>query len=385
MAAIRNALIVGGGIGGLTLGTALAQRGIACEILEIKKQHSVLGVGIIQPGNVLRALRTIGVLEQCLAEGFPANERRYHDTHGRMLVASPATRIAGDDVPAISSLPRTALHRILLDAALRAGAKVSMGTTLAGFTDGGAGIKATLSDGRELTSDLLVAADGIRSPLRRQLFPDAPDTRYSGYGCWRVTLPRPDDITFSGIYQGANGTKAGLIPLTQKTMYLYLVTTEPGNPWMDPAEQHRLLRERLAGYGGIVGSIRDGLNPQSEVYYAALEEVVQPAPWYRGNALLIGDAAHASLPHMAQGAAMAIEDALVLAELAAQDLPAPERMNRFMSRRLDRCMYVQNTSHAMADSELNYTPEKVLQHQEYLREHFPAMWKKNEMRLMEAI
>ena len=385
MAAIKKVLVVGGGVGGMTLGIALGQRGIACEILEIKKQHSVLGVGIIQPGNVLRALRTLGVLEECLAAGHQANERRFHDNDGNLLVASLAGRIAGPDVPAISSLPRVALHRILLDAAQRAGAKVSMGTTLSGFTDTANGVEARLSDGREMHCDLLVAADGIRSPLRQQLFPDAPDTRYSGYGCWRVTLPRPEDINFSGIYQGANGTKAGLIPLTQKTMYLYLVTTEPGNPWMDPAQQHRLLRERLSGYRGIIGEIRDGLNPQSEVYYAALEEVVQPAPWYRGNALLIGDAAHASLPHMAQGAAMAIEDALVLAELAAQDLPGTERLSRFMARRFERCMYVQNTSHAMADSELDYTPEKVLQHQAFLSAQFPAIWEKNEKRLAEAI
>ena len=385
MAGIGKVLIAGGGIGGLTLGIALGQRGIECEILEMKKQHSVLGVGIIQPGNVLRALRTLGVLDRCLAAGFPANERRYHDNEGRLLVASPAGRIAGPETPAISSLPRVALHRILLDAASRAGAKVSMGTTLAGFTDTGEAIEATLSDGLDIRCDLLVAADGIRSTLRNQIFPDAPNTRYSGYGCWRVTLPRADEINFSGIYQGANGTKAGLIPLTQKTMYLYLVTTEPGNPWMDPAQQHLLLRERLNGYGGIIGDIRDGLNPQSEVYYAALEEVVQPAPWYRGNAVMIGDAAHASMPHMAQGAAMAIEDALVLAELCALELPGTERLARFMARRLERCMYVQNTSHAMADSELDYTPEKVLQHQAFLSQHFPAIWDKNEKRLAEAI
>ena len=122
MAGIGKVLIAGGGIGGLTLGIALGQRGIECEILEMKKQHSVLGVGIIQPGNVLRALRTLGVLDRCLAAGFPANERRYHDNEGRLLVASPAGRIAGPETPAISSLPRVALHRSLLDAASRAGA-----------------------------------------------------------------------------------------------------------------------------------------------------------------------------------------------------------------------------------------------------------------------
>jgi 2-polyprenyl-6-methoxyphenol hydroxylase-like FAD-dependent oxidoreductase len=385
MPKIQKVLIVGGGVGGLTLGTALGARGIACEVLEIKNQHSVLGVGIIQPGNVLRALKGMGLLQACLDAGFPTVERRYHDNDGRLLVSLPTARMAGDDSPGVSSLPRPALHRILLDAATRAGAKVCMGTTLKSFIDGGNGIEAALSDGRQVSADLLVAADGIRSSLRGMLFPDAPQTRYSGYGCWRVTLPRPADMNYSGVYQGSNGTKAGLVALTRETMYLYLVTTEPGNPWMAPDQQHALLRKRLQGYGGIIGEIRESLHAGSDVYYAALEEVVQPPPWYRGNAILIGDAAHASLPHMAQGAAMAIEDALVLAELAALDLPMPERLERYMSRRYDRCMYVQNTSHAMADSELDYTPEKVLQHQAYLTENFPAMWRKNDSRMAEAI
>jgi len=149
----------------------------------------------------------------------------------------------------------------------------------------------------------------------------------------------------------------------------------------------RINKVLIAG-GGIVGEIRDGLNPHSEVFYAALEEVVQPPPWYRDNALLIGDAAHASLPHMAQGAALAIEDALVLAalaELAELEVEMPERLSRFMARRHERCMYVQNTSHAMADSELNYTPEKLQQHQAYLTEHFASIWRTNEVRLAETI
>ena len=91
----------------------------------------------------LRALRTIGVLEACLAAGHPANERRYHDPEGRLLVVSPMTRIAGDDTPAVSSLPRVDLHRILLEAATRAGAKVHMETTLRDFVDQGSSVTAT--------------------------------------------------------------------------------------------------------------------------------------------------------------------------------------------------------------------------------------------------
>ena len=143
--------------------------------------------------------------------------------------------------------------------------------------------------------------------------------------------------------------------------------------------------EALSGYGGIIGEVRDGLDDKSDIVYTALEEVALPPPWHRGRVQLIGDAAHASLPHMAQGAAMACEDAVVLAELCALDLPMEERLARFMSRRYERCQYVQKVSHAMADSQQDYTPETVAKVQAFLTREFPAMWEKNHARLAEPI
>ena len=154
-------------------------------------------------------------------------------------------------------------------------------------------------------------------------------------------------------------TKAGLIPLTRETMYMFLVTTEPENAHKPREQLAPLLRQALSGYGGIIGEVRDGLDDKSDIVYTALEEVALPPPWHRGRVQLIGDAAHASLPHMAQGAAMACEDAVVLAELCALDLAMEERLARFMSRRYERCQYVQKVSHAMADSQKDYTPETV--------------------------
>jgi 2-polyprenyl-6-methoxyphenol hydroxylase-like FAD-dependent oxidoreductase len=385
MPALRNVLVAGGGIGGLALGAALASRGIATDVVEAKPAHSALGVGIIQPGNALRAMRALGVLEECLAAGFPVWERRYHDTGGRLLVAAPALCMAGPDAPAYSALPRPALHRILSGAAQRAGVHLRMATTVSFLQQTLNTVEVSFSDGREAAYDLVVGADGIRSSLRRQLFGAGYEPRAAGYGCWRLTLPRPDDVDFSGIYQGGNGTKAGLMPLTRESMYLYLVTPEPGNPWMAVEALPELLRERLQGYGGLIGDIREGLDDGSDIVYAALEDVLLPAPWHRDRVLLIGDAAHASLPHMAQGAAMAVEDALVLAELATADMSMEERLATFMRRRYDRCQYVQQTSHAMADSELDYTPAKVREHQEFLRINFPQMWHRNELKLAEPI
>jgi 2-polyprenyl-6-methoxyphenol hydroxylase-like FAD-dependent oxidoreductase len=385
MARVREALIVGGGIGGLTAATALSRRGIRTDVAEIREKDDRLGVGMIQPANALRALSTIGVVDSCLDAGFASDERRYFDARGRQLVAYTSARSAGRDFPAANCMPRPALHAILKDAARQAGANVALGTTATEMTQTPDGIDVQLSDGRRRRYDLVIGADGIRSRVREAQLGGRREPDFSGYGCWRVSLPRPPEITYHGIYQGINGTKAGLVPLTRETMYLYLVTNEPGNPWMAPERLHELLRDRLHGYEGVIGEIRDSLNDAKDVVYTPLEEVALAAPWFRGRVVLIGDAAHASLPHMAQGAAMAVEDAVVLAELAAADLTMEARLGQFMARRYERCRYIQETSRRTADDQQGSDPGQVAAHQEYLRENFPRLWTDSERRLAEPI
>jgi 2-polyprenyl-6-methoxyphenol hydroxylase-like FAD-dependent oxidoreductase len=384
MAAVRSVLVVGGGIGGLALGTALAQRGIEADVVEIKDAHSPLGVGIIQPGNALRALDAIGVARACVEAGHPMHRRRYLDSHGRELVARDMLQVAKPPLPPQNALPRPALHHILHEAALKAGASVRMGTRWIGLEETGEGVTVTFADGSSRRYDLVVAADGIRSELRAKLF-GVVEPRYSGYGCWRVTLPRPPDMVSNETWQGVNGTKGGLIPLTRETMYLFLVTTEPEHAHKPREQLAPLLKAGLEGYGGLIGEIRDSLDATSDINYAALEETALPLPWHRGRIQVIGDAAHASLPHMAQGAAMALEDAVVLAELCAEDLTPEERGQRFAARRYERCMFVQKTSRAMADSQQDYTPETVLEQQEILSREFPQRWIQNDSKMAEPI
>jgi 2-polyprenyl-6-methoxyphenol hydroxylase-like FAD-dependent oxidoreductase len=385
MPKIRNTLIVGGGIGGLTLAVALQHRGIHAEVVEIREDDARLGVGLMQPANGLRALRAVGVEKACLEAGFPIDERRYFDWQGMELVRHQALRAADPDLPYQNGITRPALHDILKRAARESGARLERGVTIAEMTDREDGVEVKATNGEYGRYDLVVGADGIRSQLRGRLFGGEHKPRYSGYGCWRVSCTRPSALTYHGTYQGSNGTKAGLVPLSADTMYLYLVTNEPGNPWMEADRLHQALRERLHGYGGIIGEIRDGLDDPKAVVYSALEEVVLDPPWFLGRAILIGDAAHASLPHMAQGAAMAVEDAVVLAELADADVGMAERFAQFMRRRVERCRFVQQTSRGMADSEQGSTPAKVIEHQEYLRQNFPRMWTANEVTLAAPI
>jgi 2-polyprenyl-6-methoxyphenol hydroxylase-like FAD-dependent oxidoreductase len=341
---IRRVLIVGGGIGGLTLAVALARQGLNAEVIELKPEAGVLGVGIIQPGNALRALRDLGLLDECLAQGFQIDDYVMYDAAGGYIGRMKLLRIAGPTVPAVNGLPRIALHRILTKAAEDGGARIRLGLTVNSITSFDDRVDVVLSDGSKETYDLVVGADGIRSHVREMIFGAAYVPQFTGHGVWRFTLPRLPEVDHQIMYYGV-GVKAGLMPVSSDQMYLLLVTNEPDNPRMPPEQLDRLLRERLQPFTApLVTKIRDQINDPSDVIYGPIEEVILPPPWFRQRVLLIGDAAHASGPHVSQGATMAIEDASVLAELIGRSLSAEDVLAQFMARRYERCKFVQDTS-----------------------------------------
>jgi 2-polyprenyl-6-methoxyphenol hydroxylase-like FAD-dependent oxidoreductase len=201
-----------------------------------------------------------------------------------------------------------------------------------------------LSDGSEETYDLVVGADGIRSHVRQMVFGRQFEPQFTGHGVWRFTVRRTPDVTHQIMLYGV-GVKAGVMPVSNDQMYLLLVTNEPGNPWMPAENLDRLLRERLQPFTApVVTAIRDQIDDPSKVIYGPIEEVILPPPWFRGRVLVIGDAAHASSPHVSQGATMAIEDAIVLAELIGQNIPGDLVLEQFMARRYARCKFVQDVS-----------------------------------------
>ena len=382
--AVDNVLIVGAGIGGLTLGAALGQRGIEAEIVEIKPTHQVHGVGILQPGNALRALKTIGVFDECLAAGFQTDEYRYLDADGGLIAKLRLLRIADPNRPAINMLPRPALHRILTGAVERAGVRVRLGVTVRELEQRDGRVTASFSDGKTGSYDLVVGADGIRSSIRRMIFGNI-EPQFTGHGVWRYTTSRPAELDYQCMYLGV-GAKAGLVPLTDETMYLLLVTNEPDNPWMAADELHVLLRKRLAQFGHLVGPVRESIADPCSVVYGPIEEIILPPPWYQGRVVLIGDAAHASSPHIAQGAAMAVEDAVVLAEMLTGEARVPETLDQFMRRRYERCKFVQDTSRQVGiDGNLEDADQCRLRNERYRRIFSEPQPRPHELRLAEPI
>lgn len=352
----RRVLVVGAGIGGLAAGTALAQRGAEVEIVEINPTHQVLGVGINQPANSLRALRAVGVLDECLQAGFQFDRARFCDASGKLIVEVPSE--LGGDVPANNALTRPALQRILLGAVSRAGANLRRGVTISDLWQDADRVQVDFSGGGSGEFDLVAAFDGINSAMRRHLFGSAYEPVFTGYGCWRVPFPRPADVACTHIFQGI-GAKPGVIPLNEDEMYMFLVTPEPGRPRHDPAKFDVLVRERMAGFTGLPGELRDSITGPDGIVYSPLSEVMLPLPWHQGRVVVLGDAAHACVPHITQGAAMALEDAVVLAELLDTAMPVEQALAALGGRRWPRCKLVQDVSHQTLFSEMSVTADTL--------------------------
>jgi len=201
---------------------------------------------------------------------------------------------------------------------------------------------------------------------------------FTGYSVWRLTMPRPAQVTNTMLFQG-NGTKAGVIPLSQDSMYLLHVTAETGNPYMPSDQMADLLKERLAGYGGLVGELRDSITSSDSIVYSPLSEVLLPSPWYDDRTIVLGDAAHACAPHLTQGAGMALEDAVALAEeLAAPDRGVNASLQAFMERRYDRVKLVQDVSHRILFGEMAVTAQTLPQAVEHMRHALPGQMKQVE-------
>lgn len=343
-------LIVGGGIGGLTSAIALRQRGFDVTIVERDPEWSVYGVGIIQQANVVRAVAELGILDDYLASSFPFNAVEMFAPDGTRVAVIPSPRLAGENFPSQLGISRPALQRVLADRAKALGTQIRLGITTETLNDDGSGVDVTFTDGTRDRYDLVIGADGLYSATRQQLFPDAAKPEFTGQAVWRYNLRRPDDVENLQAYTGRVGL--GLVPLSSETMYMFVTSPEPGNPWLPLEGRAAAMRQRLQGAAPQIAKLAEQITDDSAVVYKPLEALFVEGPWHKGRVVLIGDAVHATTPHLGQGAGMAIEDSLVLAEeLARADTPEAA-FERFQARRFDRCKFIVESSISVGEFQL---------------------------------
>jgi len=330
--AARTAVVVGGGISGLATAIALSGRGWDVRVLERAPEFAEVGAGISLWSNALRALEAIGpgIADKVRGLGGAELYGGIQHRNGRWLTRADAVELTRRLGPVLM-LHRADLLRTLLDAvapeALVAGAEV----TGVGFDGKSVTVTHTGGEGR---GDLLVGADGIRSTVRRLVWPDMAPPRYAGYTAWRwVTPPLPGGPDGGGETWGA-GTRFGRAPLPDHRMYCYATANTPEGV-TGPTGEVAELRARFAKWHDPIPALVEAA-AGTEVLRHDIYELPDVRPYARGRVVLLGDAAHAMTPNLGQGACQALEDAATLGAVLARDgdvVPALVRYDRLRRER----------------------------------------------------
>jgi 2-polyprenyl-6-methoxyphenol hydroxylase-like FAD-dependent oxidoreductase len=347
---MKKILIVGGGLGGQSVAIALRKINIEAEIVEINTTFNVYGVGIIQQANALRALDAIGVGQEAIRRGSPYGQVKMCLPNGHQIgLAGPPP---SEKYPSHNGISRKLLHDILFEEAQNLGVKYRMGLSVATLDQELDGVKVTFTDGSEGFYDIVIASDGINSKVRNMVFGETKPS-YVGLSVWRYPFKRHEDLDTGYMYFGKK-SKVGFIPMTTDTMYMFVVTAEgEENPIIPENELVPRLKSYLKEYPvKIAQEVMEQITDSNLVNYRPLESLRMSAPWFKGRVVVLGDAAHATIPQLGSGAALAIEDAVVLAEEIQKGGEISDIFGAYMKRRFDRCMMVVNASETLGEWEL---------------------------------
>ena len=332
-------LVVGGGIAGLGVARALRQSGLTADVVEREPAWSHTGAGIYLPGNAARALRVLG-LESAVAErGSVITRQRFCDHHERLLADIDVATLWGDVGPCLA-LHRADLHEVLASHGDPVLARLGMSVRRLSQHDDTVTVE--FADGTADRYDLVIGADGIHSTVR-QLAVGGRHVRPVGQVALRFVTECSPEVTTWTVLLGRRVTFLA-VPIGRGQVYCYCdaPSYRTPRPWGDDVKG--ALVELLTGFAAPVPAILDTLGPDNAVHVAAIEEVTLDR-WSQGSVLLVGDAAHATSPNMAEGAARALEDGLVLAECLASEGNIAQAAATFQARRRPRTHWVRTQTH----------------------------------------
>lgn len=369
--AVKRVLVIGGGFSGMATAISLRKVGIEVDLVEIDPEWRVYGAGITLGGATLRTFQDLGILDEFLEQGFASNGTELCTPDGKLIATLPTPSLIGGTVPGNGGVMRPVLARIMEKATRGVGGvDIRLGCTFTEIDQQADGVDVTFTDGQRRRYDLVVGADGLFSKVREAVFSEAPKPRYSGQAVWRAVLPRPAEIACTRIWTGLN-TKVGVNPVSQEEMYLFVNEVRPTNAFVEPSTFVAQLKDLLAPFPDpLVQSMREQLADDATIIFRPLEGMLMPAPWYRGRVVLMGDAVHATTPHLGSGACIGIEDGLVLAEELARGT-LEQALSRYMERRWERCRMVVENSLRLGQIEIAGGDKQ--EHAEIMRRSFAAL------------
>jgi 2-polyprenyl-6-methoxyphenol hydroxylase-like FAD-dependent oxidoreductase len=341
----RKVLVVGGGAAGNAVTVLLRRAGIAVDLIEARADwNATAGSGITLQGNALRVLRELGVWERVQESGYGFGSVGITAPDGTVLHVADDIRTGGDDLPATVGMQRPQLQQILIDAVRASGAGVRLGTTATSLEQDDDGVSVRFSDGGEGRYDLVIAADGLGSTTRAAIgITVRPEP--TGMAIWRVAAPRPEGLVRTDLAYGGPAYIAGYCPTSDTTIYAYVVEAKRDRASL-PADSHAAEMRRLtSAYGGFWPQITEHITDPAKVNYTWFDRMLVEGSWHRGRVVLVGDAAHCCPPTLAQGAALSLEDALVLSELlTAADEWDEALFQAYYERRIERVRTVVEAS-----------------------------------------
>ncbi|WP_084960190.1 FAD-dependent monooxygenase [Thermoactinospora rubra] len=327
---MRRAAVIGAGIGGLTAAVALRRRGWEVTVLERAARLEPVGAGLAIAANALKALDTLGLGDEVRGLASIQGTAGLRRWDGRWLTRTTEDRAAARFGDSVVLLRRATLTGMLLDR-LPEGA-LRLGVTVESVAD----LRA------DLGADLVVAADGIHSAARRELFPGHPRPVYAGITAWRALVPRPAGVTLRTTESWGPGLVFGVMPMADEWVYLYATDTLPAGTVL--ADEKAELLRRFGHWHDPIPHLLEAADNarilRNDVYHLR-----EPLPaMHRGTVALLGDAAHPMTPNLGQGACQAIEDAVVLAACAD---PEGHGLERYTAARLRRTAMVTARSAAI--------------------------------------
>lgn len=335
-------VIAGGGIAGLATATALARVGIGVTVVERAPVLGAVGSGLVLAPNGVAALDAISpsLGAAVRAAGYvaaPGEARPWLSPAGDVLSTDPIGELAERWGTPQVSVRRSALQAALLDAARAAGVTVRTGAWVSGHVDHGDLVEVRCDDGRTLVAAALLGADGVRSVVRERLLSDgAPN--YCGYTSVRGECAAPVGLPY-GFVAAGGGTH--LFAAAVGPGLLYWAAKLDAAPGVWPAKAPSAARAELLGLlagwdSRIVDAVRE---PGALVVTDVLDR--DPVPrWSFGRVTLLGDAAHPMSPAVGQGASLALEDAVVLAECLRRETDVVDALAAYSEVRAPRAAAV---------------------------------------------
>lgn len=336
-----KALVVGGGIGGLTLAIALRQRGVDCAVFESAPAIEAIGAGIGLWPNAIRALKSLGIGDAVVAAGRPIHRGQLRETDGSLIVDSDQRWLEAEAGAPLIALHRADLQSILYNAL--PGGVVRLGARFTGFDQNTPAVKARFADGTEATGDALIGVDGLRSAVRASLRPEI-QPRYAGYVAWRGIVDDADGLGLDATSEtwGA-GARFGIVPIGPRRIYWFATANRAGGLRRTDDERRAELLSRFGGWHQPIRELIDR-TPAGRILENDIEDLRPFRGWSRGRVALLGDAVHATTPNLGQGACMAIESAVVLADQLAGPGPIAARLEAYESARCRRTAWITKQS-----------------------------------------